>query len=103
MILPLDIINGAFYLLMAVGVTIFGVGSLRTAGLSRSGGGLLLVFAAAWGAYLGAIPAYGFPIPTWFFVGCTGPMAATLFGIGYFIWTDAQQGSSGEPALDSTG
>lgn len=92
--LPLDIINGVCYLLIAIGVAIFGIVSLRGNVHSRAVGGLLLVFAGVWVVYLGAIPVFGFPIPTWFFVVWTGVLAGSLFGIGYFVWTDPHSSST---------
>lgn len=81
----LDIVTGIVFLLIAVGAGLFGVGYLRSPGLSQAVGYLLFLFAAAWLVFLVAIPLYGFPIPPGISLiqGLTASMA--LLGIGYLL------------------
>jgi hypothetical protein len=85
-----DIIMKTMILCFAVALTLFGVGSLRTAVPSRIAGGLLLVLAAAWFAFFGALQVYHYDVPIWVTFVQTTMMAAPLVSLGYHLRTGTE-------------
>lgn len=72
----------------ALALTLFGIGSLRTAMPSRSVGGFLLVIAAAWFVFFGATWVYAPHTPVWVTFVQTSMMAVPTVAIGYHLRTD---------------
>ena len=77
-------------LCFAVALTLFGVGSLRTAVPSQIAGGFLLVLAAAWFAFFGALQVYHYDVPIWVTFVQTTMMAAPLVSLGYHLRTGSE-------------
>lgn len=72
----------------ALGITLAGVGSLRTTTLPRAVGGFLLLFAASWFVLL----VVGAENPVWIDFGTTSVHTMALLAIGYLL--------RGEPTRD---
>jgi hypothetical protein len=74
----------------AMAFTLLGVASLRAAVPSRIAGGLLLVLAAAWFAFFGALQVYHYNVPIWVTFVQTTMMAAPLVSLGYHLRTGTE-------------
>lgn len=86
---------GAF-ILFALGIVLFGVGSYQTGVPSREAGLSLLALAAAWFVLLGAGLIDGFPVWQPVVFGTSAIMTVALLVIGYLLRTGTDQT---EPAL----
>lgn len=95
-------IIGVILLLFSVGITLFGVASLRTAVPTRAVGGSLLVVAFVWFAFFGVTWAYAPNTPVWITFVQTIAMGLPLTFIGYSLRTAAQGVDHQSPSAVTT-
>lgn len=96
------LVYGVTFVLTAIGITIFGIGGLRTAAFAPVVCGLLFVLAAAWVVLIGAASVYGFPIPDWVANVQGGIMGVAMVALGYVLRSATVATSHTEPASEST-
>lgn len=88
------------FLLFGMGITLFGVASLRSPSVSHTVGLLLLVLAATWFVLLGASSVYGTAFPARLDFAIFGVMAVTLLAIGNRFRTGPAAPDPDEVAAD---
>lgn len=92
----------AFFVLSAIGITIFSIGSLSTDVSTPVVSGLLFALAASWFFLIGAASVYGFPIPNWVANVQGGLMGLALVAIGYLLRIETAPIDGADPASDTT-
>ena len=92
---------GAF-ILFALGIALFGVGSYQTEVPSRAVGLSLLALSAGWFVLLGAGLIDGFPVWQPVAFGTAAIMTVALLAIGYLLRTGTEPTDQTEPTPDTT-
>lgn len=96
-----DTISIAAFLLFAVGIALFGVGSYQATSQSSTIGLSLLVLSLAWFVFIGAGLVNGYPVSQPVTFGTTAIMTLAILAIGYLLYTEADAAGPAEPAPDT--
>lgn len=97
---PLRLVTETTLILYAVATTLFGVASLRSAGLSRAIGWGLLVVAVSWVGFLSVLVLYQYDIPIWITFVQSTTLAVSLLTIGYTLPSETGPAVAEEPSVD---
>jgi hypothetical protein len=85
---PLRLITEMTLILYAVATTLFGVASLRSAGLSRAVGGGLPLVGVSWVGFLSALALFQYDVPIWVTFVQSTTLAVSLLTVGYCLPAD---------------